>query len=59
MNNTFDEKILDEAQQWIEQNKKVILATVIQTWGSSPRPVGSLMIVNDSGDFQAQYQADA
>ena len=33
MNNTFDEKILDEAQQWIEQNKKVILATVIQTWG--------------------------
>jgi len=51
MNNTFDEKILDEAQQWVEQNKKVILATVIQTWGSSPRPVGSLMIVNDSGDF--------
>lgn len=51
MNNTFDEKILDEALQWVEQNKKVILATVIQTWGSSPRPIGSLMIVNDTGDF--------
>tara|TARA_B100000609_G_C17204787_1_gene430291 strand:+ start:420 stop:758 length:339 start_codon:yes stop_codon:yes gene_type:complete len=51
MVNTFDEKILDEAQQWMEQNKTVILATVVQTWGSSPRPVGSLMIVNDSGDF--------
>ena len=51
MINTFDEKILDEAQQWIEQKKTVILATVIQTWGSSPRPIGSLMIVNDSGDF--------
>ena len=51
MNNTFDEKILDEALQWVEQNKKVILATVIQTWGSSPRPIGSLMIVNDLGDF--------
>ena len=34
MINTFDEKILDEAQQWIEQKKTVILATVIQTWGS-------------------------
>lgn len=51
MKNAFDEKILDEADQWLEQNKKVILATVVQTWGSSPRPTGSLMIVNDSGDF--------
>ena len=51
MRNTFDEKILDEAQQWLDQNKQVILATVIQTWGSSPRPVGSLMIVNETGDF--------
>ena len=51
MKNTFDEKILDEAQQWLDQNKQVILATVIQTWGSSPRPVGSLMIVNETGDF--------
>ena len=51
MKNTFDEKILDEAQQWLEQDKKVILATVIKTWGSSPRPIGSFMIVNDSADF--------
>ena len=51
MKNTFDEKILDEAQQWLDQNIQVVLATVIQTWGSSPRPVGSLMIVNESGDF--------
>ena len=28
-----------------------MLATVIQTWGSSPRQVGSRMIVNDKGDF--------
>ncbi len=51
MKNTFDEKILDEAKQWLDENKKVVLATVIQTWGSSPRPIGSLMIVNDSSDF--------
>jgi len=51
MKNSFDEKILDEATDWLKTNQKVMLATVIQTWGSSPRPVGSRMIVNDSGDF--------
>ena len=51
MKNSFDEKILDEAQDWINANQKVVLATVIQTWGSSPRQVGSRMIVNEKGDF--------
>ena len=51
MKNSFDEKILDEANDWLEANQKVVLATVIQTWGSSPRQIGSRMIVNDKGDF--------
>ena len=51
MRNSFDEKILDEALDWIKTNQKVVLATVIQTWGSSPRQVGSRMIVNENGDF--------
>ena len=51
MKNSFDEKILDEAKDWILENKMVILATVIQTWGSSPRPIGSRMIINEKGDF--------
>ena len=51
MQNSFDEKILDEAFQWSSSGQKVILATVIQTWGSSPRPTGSRMIVNEQGDF--------
>ena len=51
MKNSFDEKILEEANDWLSANRKVILATVIQTWGSSPRQVGSRMIVNDKGDF--------
>ena len=33
MKNSFDEKILDEAKDWINANQKVVLATVIQTWG--------------------------
>ena len=51
MKNSFDEKILDEAEDWLDAKRNVILATVIQTWGSSPRPIGSRMIVNDKGDF--------
>ena len=51
MKNSFDEKILDEASDWLNTNQKVVLATVIQTWGSSPRPIGSRMIINDRGDF--------
>ena len=51
MKNSFDAKILEEANDWLNANQKVVLATVIQTWGSSPRQVGSRMIVNEKGDF--------
>ena len=51
MKNSFDEKILDEANDWITAKRNVVLATVIETWGSSPRPTGSRMIINDKGDF--------
>ena len=51
MKNSFDEKILDEAEGWLAAKQSVVLATVIQTWGSSPRPIGSRMIINDKGDF--------
>ena len=43
--------ILEQARDWFESDRKVILARVIQTWGSSPFPVGSNMIVNDKGEF--------
>ena len=51
MKNSFDEKILEEAKDWLSTKRNVVLATVIQTWGSSPRPIGSRMIINDKGDF--------
>ena len=51
MKNSFDEKILEEANDWVNANQKVVLATVIQTWVSSPRPTGSRMIINEKGDF--------
>ena len=51
MKNSFDEKILEEAKDWLTTKRNVVLATVVQTWGSSPRPAGSRMIINDKGDF--------
>ena len=47
----MSETILKSANSWIESKKKVVLATVIKTWGSSPCPIGSKMIVNEKGDF--------
>ena len=45
------ENVLETAIQWKAENKGVALATVVATWGSSPRPVGSQLVVNDLGDF--------
>jgi len=41
------EDLLGEAASWRDQGHAVALATVVQTWGSSPRPVGSQLIVDD------------
>ena len=43
--------ILETANSWIKTNQKVALATVIETWGSSPCQIGSKMIVNEKGKF--------
>ncbi|MDA0261079.1 MAG: XdhC family protein [Proteobacteria bacterium] len=46
-----DENVLEQAVAWRRAGKKVALATVIATWGSSPRPVGSQLAVDDGGAF--------
>ena len=40
------------ALEWIHAGRQVALATVIATWGSSPRPVGSQLIADDDGSFE-------
>lgn len=38
---------LCEAETWLEAGRQVAIARVVQTWGSSPRPVGSVLAVDD------------
>ena len=44
--------VLDHAARWLDEGRAVALATVIDTWGSSPRPVGSQMAIGESGAFE-------
>jgi xanthine/CO dehydrogenase XdhC/CoxF family maturation factor len=43
---------LAAAQSWREQGRAVALATVIETWGSAPRPVGSHLVIDGDGNFE-------
>ncbi len=43
------EDILGAAAAWRDQGREVALATVVTTWGSSPRPVGSQLAVDGAG----------
>ena len=42
-------EVLSELKTWTEGNEEIALATVVETWGSSPRPLGSKMVVTRSG----------
>ncbi|HSS92585.1 MAG TPA: XdhC family protein, partial [Candidatus Dormibacteraeota bacterium] len=42
-------EVLNELRAWTADGEAIALATVVETWGSSPRPLGSKMIVTRSG----------
>ncbi|HEV2602857.1 MAG TPA: XdhC family protein [Microvirga sp.] len=46
-----DTDILREAESWRRAGKGVALATVVETWGSAPRPVGSHLVIDEEGNF--------
>ncbi len=43
------EDVLATAANWVAQGETVAIATVVETWGSSPRPAGSRLAVSASG----------
>ncbi len=46
-----DDDILKTAQDWRGAGRGVALATVVETWGSAPRPVGSSLVIDEEGNF--------
>ena len=39
------------AESWMKDGKDVAIATVVETWGSAPRPVGSHLVIDADGNF--------
>lgn len=46
---SLDLQVLSQAREWFNQGHKVWLVTVIETWGSAPRPPGALLCLRDDG----------
>ncbi|HRL20908.1 MAG TPA: XdhC family protein [Alcaligenes sp.] len=46
---SMDVRVLRQLRDWREQGRQAILVTVVQTWGSSPRPEGSIMALEKGG----------
>lgn len=47
-----DDNLLALARDWQDAGHGVAIATVVSTWGSSPRPVGSQLIVSDGAEME-------
>lgn len=39
------------AERWMDDGRTVAVATVVETWGSAPRPVGSHLVIDADGNF--------
>ena len=47
--NSLDAGVLRTAMDWMDRGHRVVMGIVVRTWGSSPRPPGSLMVIRDDG----------
>src|SRR5579864_9542586 len=46
-----NDDILKAAEDWRKNGRDVALATVVETWGSAPRPIGSTLVIDGEGIF--------
>jgi xanthine dehydrogenase accessory factor len=46
---SVDLEVLRKSAQWMDEGRRVLLVTVVKTWGSSPRPPGALLAVREDG----------
>lgn len=40
------------AERWMGEGRELAIATVVETWGSAPRPVGSHLVIDADGNFE-------
>jgi xanthine dehydrogenase accessory factor len=46
---SVDLEVLKHGAEWVESGRRVLLVTVVKTWGSSPRPEGAMLAIRDDG----------
>ena len=46
---SVDLEVLKSAAEWVKSGRRAVMATVIRTWGSAPRPIGALAAIRDDG----------
>jgi xanthine/CO dehydrogenase XdhC/CoxF family maturation factor len=44
--------VLQYASDWLDEGRQIALATVVETWGSSPRPSGSQLVIDSESNFE-------
>lgn len=57
--NSIDIDVIRTALDWQSRGHRVVMGTVVRTWGSAPRPPGSLMIIWATARWLGRSQAVA
>ena len=48
---SVDIEVLRAAEEWQRSGRRVVLGTIVKTWGSAPRPVGAMVAIRDHGQI--------
>ncbi len=46
---SVDLQVLKKADEWLRDGHRAVMGTIVRTWGSAPRPVGSLVVIRGDG----------
>jgi len=46
---SVDTQVLKKTDDWLSEGHRVVMGTIVRTWGSAPRPVGALVAIRDDG----------
>ena len=46
-----DHTVLEQASGWLKAGRRIAIATVVDTWGSAPQPIGSQLVIDAEGNF--------